>query len=402
MADELEKPSFGSFGIESTMEMGNAELLEGLMAPETSTTDPDKIERIPKEEPKKEVKKAVVKQPAKEEVKDDEPKQKTLEEQLTEEDEEEEEEIEVEKKEEEEEDKEFNPFSAFSKELFKQGVFTKEEDEEEVDISTPEEFLERFHNEKKKGVVQEINNFLGNFGDDYKDAFTAIYVNGVNPKEYFTTYSNIENIVDMDLTVEDNQEAIVRQGLRDQGLDQAKISAKLEKIKNYGDLEDEAKTYHEILVKKETAKLAKLEQDSQQALQQKALVKQGYAKTVNTVLQEKLKTKDFDGIPLNSQLANELQDFLLTDKYKTASGETLTDFDRTILDLKRPENHEKKVKVALLLKTLEKDPTLSSIKKKGITEKADQLFGDVLRQGKKSSVKSSGAKPSSWFINNEH
>ena len=43
-------------------------------------------------------------------------------------------------------------------------------------------------------------------------------------------------------------------------------------------------------------------------------------------------------------MANELHDFLLVDKYKTPSGETLTDFDRTILDLKRPENHSKKVK----------------------------------------------------------
>ena len=63
---------------------------------------------------------------------------------------------------------------------------------------------------------------------------------------------------------------------------------------------------------------------------------------------DKVKEKEFDGIPINSNLANELQDFLLVDKWKTPSGETLTDFDRSILDLKRPENHELKVKVGLL------------------------------------------------------
>jgi hypothetical protein len=117
-------------------------------------------------------------------------------------------------------------------------------------------------------------------------------------------------------------------------------------------------------------------------------------------LEEKLKTKEFDGIPLNPKLANELQDFLLVDKYKTNSGETLTDFDRTILELKRPENHAMKVKVALLLKILEKDPTLSTIQKTGISKKSNELFGEVARQVTKSGVKSSSnpSKSNSWFL----
>ena len=97
-------------------------------------------------------------------------------------------------------------------------------------------------------------------------------------------------------------------------------------------------------------------------------------------MQEKLKTKEFDGIPINLTLANELQDFLLVDKWKTPSGETLTDFDRVILDLKKPENHSQKVKIAMLLKMLEKDPTLSTIQKTGVTKQTDRLFAEVARQ----------------------
>ena len=79
----------------------------------------------------------------------------------------------------------------------------------------------------------------------------------------------------------------------------------------------------------------------------------------------------------------------------------LTEFDRTILELKRPENHEMKVKVALLLKILEKDPTLSTIQKAGVTKKTDTLFGEVTRQSSKSAVKStkSSSKPTSWWSN---
>ena len=117
---------------------------------------------------------------------------------------------------------------------------------------------------------------------------------------------------------------------------------------------------------------------------------------------DKLKTKEFDGIPLNPKLASEVQDFLLVDKYKTASGELLSDFDKMILDLKKPENHSTKVKLALLLKVLEKDPTLSTIQKTGVTKKTDTLFSEVARQVTKDKTPVAEQKanntPGKWFI----
>jgi hypothetical protein len=97
-------------------------------------------------------------------------------------------------------------------------------------------------------------------------------------------------------------------------------------------------------------------------------------------------------------LANELQDFLLVDRYQTSSGEKLTEFDRQILELKRPENHALKVKMGLLMKILETDPTLSTIQKRGISKKSDDLFSEVARQTSKSSIKSNkSSTPTSWF-----
>ena len=292
-------------------------------------------------------------------------------------------------------------FGALAKDLAKLGVFSMEEDEE-LNISTPEEFLERFQEEKKKGAIEMVNNFIGQFGDDYQKAFDAIFVKGVNPKEYFSTYNNIESFSDMDLSKENNQVAVIRQALADQGFESEDVESEIERLKNYGDLETVATKHHKVLVKKEATKLANLEQKAQQELQQKQAMRNQYIQNVQGVLNEKLKSKEFDGIPINPKLANELQDFLLVDKYKTASGETLTDFDKTILDLKRPENHSTKVKVALLLKILEKDPTLSTIQKTGITKKSNELFGEVARQVSKSGAKSgnssNNAKPNSWFL----
>ena len=414
MAENLDiNQSFGNFSIENTMEMGmgNADLLNDLMSPETATSSPDDIKDI-KDEPAPE-KKASKQAPAQEEAKKDEESKVNIQDFLygsDDDDTEDEEETPVptKKKEEapvaesdEQEEQEVSQFAALSKDLLKLGVFSTDDDEEEINISTPEEFLERFNAEKKKGTIEVVNNFIGQFGEDYQQAFEAIFVKGVDPKEYFGAYNNIQSFSEMDLSDESNQVAILKQALTDQGFDPEDVVTEVERLKNYGDLESVATKHHKVLVKKEAAKLAQMEQQRETQLQQQAAVKQQYISNVQTVLQDKLKAKEFDGIPINPKLAGELQDFLLVDKYKTPSGETLTDFDRTILELKRPENHELKVKVGLLLKIIEKDPTLSTIQKSGITKKSNELFGEVARQTSKASMKSGSksSKPSSsWFL----
>ena len=422
MAENLDSPSF-NFSIQDTMEMGvgNAELLNDLVAPETASGNPDDIQKIVKdaEPPAPESKPDVPK--GKEIVPKDDDKELMGQDLIsgflgdnTDEEDADTEDVDIQpvkkkaaesKPEEEpaddEAEEQVSQFTALSRDLFKLGVFSKDEDEEDINISTPEEFLERFQNEKKKGAVEMVQNFIGQFGEDYQQAFDAIFVKGVSPKEYFGTYNNVVGFAEMDLTQENNQVKVIKQALADQGFEPEDIDTEVERLKNYGDLETVATKHHKVLVKKEAQKLAQMEQKAEQELQQKQAIKNQYINNVQQVLQEKLKSKEFDGIPINPKLANELQDFLLVDKYKTASGETLTDFDKTILELKRPENHATKVKVALLLKILEKDPTLSTIQRTGVSKKSNELFGEVARQvtkTKSSTSSGTSAKPNSWFL----
>ena len=390
MAQEnLDMPSFS---IEETMDMGagNAQLLNDLFTPED--VNPEDVKEI------KEEKKVPVELPKSEEKKEEpkEEKQNLLASFLDDEEEETKEEKpktkETEEPAKEEEVQEDSQFAALSRDLFKLGVFTETEDEEP--ITTPEQFLEKFNSEKVRGANEMVNNFIGQFGEDYKQAFDAIFVKGVDPKEYFGTYNNVVSFADMDLTREDNQESVVRQSLLNQDWAPEEVSEEIERLKNIGDLEIVAKRHHKGLVKKEAQKLQELEQKAEQELQQKQYMKQQYVQNIQTILQEKVKAKEFDGIPLNPQLASELQNFLLEDKWKTPQGELLSDFDKAILDLKKPENHAQKVKVALLIKLLEKDPTLSTIQKAGISKKSDKLFESVQKVTKKE-VKNE--QPKSWF-----
>jgi len=415
MADNLDTPSFGNFGIEDTMDMGvgNTQLLDDLFSPETSTEDPDKLETIVKtaDEPKAPKKPEVSK--GKEVVQKLDGEEKDSQDILRnflgdddDEDEETEEDVatpttpaKAKAEEEEEDDVVESPFVSLSKDLFKLGVFTQDDDEEDAVIETPEQFLEKFNAEKKKGAIEIVDNFIGQFGEDYQKAFDAIFVKGTDPKDYFGVYNNVVSFAELDLSIEDNQVRVIKQALTDQGFDTEDVTTEIDRLRNYGDLETVASKHHKVLVKKEAAKLQQMEQQSEQLLQQKAMIRNQYIQNVQSVLQDKLKTKEFDGIPLNPKLASELQDFLLVDKYKTPSGETLTDFDKTILELKRPENHATKVKVGLLLKILEKDPTLSTIQRSGVTKKSTQLFEEVARQtSKKPGSGGNAGKANSWFL----
>lgn len=413
MADNLDTPSFGNFGIEETLGMGvgNTELLSDLFSPETSTEDPDKLEAIVKtaEEPQAPKKPEVSK--GKEVVQKLDGEETTPQDVLKNflgDDDDEEEEDDVAptakaqaKAEESDEDDDVaeSPFVSLSKDLFKLGVFTKDDEEDDLVIETPEQFLEKFNSEKKKGAIEIVDNFIGQFGEDYQKAFDAIFVKGVDPKDYFGVYNNVVSFAELDLSNEDNQVKVIKQALTDQGFDSEDITTEVERLRNYGDLETVASKHHKVLVKKEAAKLQQMEQQAEQQLQQKTMIRNQYIQNVQSVLQDKLKSKEFDGIPLNPKLASELQDFLLVDKYKTPSGETLTDFDKTILELKRPENHALKVKVGLLLKILEKDPTLSTIQRTGVTKKSTQLFEEVARQtSKKPGSGGNPGKANSWFL----
>ena len=430
MSDNLDK--IGNFGIQDTMESGagDSQLLNDLLAPETASGSPDDVEPIVNEvdAPKQEVnndppKGKDITPPSSPDGKTEEDKrsgESMIADFLSDSEETEEETEEeptdaknepVEKEEEstdedsseteETEEVEGTQFSALANDLFNLGVFTKEEDEE-ISINTPEEFLERFTAEKKKGASEIVQNFIGQFGEDYQQAFESIFVKGADPKEYFNTYNQIVSFSEMDLSKENNQVAVMKQALADQGFEPEDISTEIERLQNYGDLDSVAARHHKVLVKKEAKKLQQLDQEAEQIQQQKAEIKNQYVSNVQNILTDKLKEKEFDGIPINSNLANELQDFLLVDKWKTPAGENLTDFDRAILDLKRPENHEMKVKVGLLMKVLEKDPTLSTIQRTGVTKKSNQLFGEVARQVTRSKTASKSSnkktKPNSWFL----
>ncbi len=288
---------------------------------------------------------------------------------------------------------EANVFSTLSKELFQMGIFTKDEDEDEVEIDSPEDFASRWDYEAGKKASDKLQSYLSGQGEEKLKWFDDIYNKGISPRAYMESLVKIEDFSKLDLTKEDNQEKVVREGLKQQGFEPEDIDAEVTKLKNIGELEATSGRYHKVLVKREGQRIENLRLEAEQKKANEQRSREQYRVAITQLLNQKIKDKDFDGFPVNQQIATETFDSLYNYKYTLASGEPLTQFDKDIIDLKA--NPEMKLKVGLFLNMLKKDPTLSALKKKAVSKESNTLFNELNR--KKKTATATNGEVTSWF-----
>lgn len=284
-----------------------------------------------------------------------------------------------------------------AKEFYKLGLFTKDSDDEDEEIRDPEKFVEKAQNTFKKGTHAYLDNLLGHFSPKNKELFYATYAKGVDPETYLAQLNKIESYEKMDLKQEANQEHVVTQALRNQGWEEEDIKDQVAKLKSYSELEDTALKYHKGLVKSEKAAAKELEAQAQREEQRKAQIDEEYDNNLRSTFTEKLKEKEFDGLPVTDKAVEKAYDFAYNKKWEL-NGALLTDFDRFILDLKKPENHAVKAKLALLF-AQDYDPNkpiqvdFSKIQKKAASKESKTLFHDLASKAK------SGTKGRSAYQN---
>lgn len=275
-------------------------------------------------------------------------------------------------------DDEDDTFSNLTKELVKAGVFQERDEDSTNPVKTPEAFKERWVREKQEQANNEIYNFImSKHGQEGLDAFDAMFVKGVSPKDYLSKYSEIQKFQNLDLSTEDNQKMVFRETHRRQGWAEDKIERKLQRVIDYGDLEEETRDQHEILVKQEREDMNLKVAEAAEKAEFERQEKQQYANNLNLIFGEKLKEKEFDGIPVTEKVARETYDYLTTEKWVLPSGEKLTDFDKDVLELRLPKNHEIKVKLALLLRN---KLDLSKIKSKAVSAESNRVFDTLVKR----------------------
>lgn len=265
---------------------------------------------------------------------------------------------------------ELSDFENLATELTSLGIFTEIEGEEKP--KTPEEFLLKWEKEKELAGTAWVNNFLGQFGPKHVDAFNKIFVSGLDPEVYYHKTGTIESIKNLDIEDESTQERIVAAYYRSLNWKEDKIQNKVSKLKDYDDLKGEAETAQEHLIAKEEQTLAEITKQTEIAQKQKVFQQQQYEQSLGTLLQEKIKVKEFNGLPINQKVASQLYDGMITKKFQIpATGEQLSEFQVFLADLTKPENIEQAAQVWLLKQN---NFDFTKIKKQAVSKETNELF----------------------------
>jgi len=299
---------------------------------------------------------------------------------------------------------ELSGLQELSEDLFKVGIFTRDDDDDNSLPETTEEFIERFNWEKQKGAEQMVYNLFNRHGSEWEQALTAIALNGVHPVEYLKSFNEVQSFKTMDLTDEDNQQRVVEAALRNQGWDETDIKDEVKKLKMNADLESSATRHHKALVKSEEQRLQKMELEAKQNTEARKQREAQYSHNIRTILNEKVKSGEYDGIPVTRQDVDKVSDFLDTKRWKLADGSLITNFDKFILDLNHPQNHAAKVKLALLIgKNYDPEKPITidvgPVGKTAVSKENRELFNfEKRKKNAPSTVSDTNKKPAMSFI----
>ncbi|HOV34639.1 MAG TPA: hypothetical protein PLS56_01445 [Candidatus Dojkabacteria bacterium] len=268
-----------------------------------------------------------------------------------------------------------NQFAYLSKQLYKTGIFQPDIDDDGNEIqqvaSNPEEFKTLFENQSNIKANQFLDDVLSRFGEDRRKLFEAVFLNGVDPEKYFTVSQSIERLEGISLDEEKNQERVVREFMKRSGFSEDKINERVQRLKDISELKSHSEDYLPLLIQQDRNSQEKLSQDKAKELENEKRRDGFYKQSVQKILLDKLKTKEFDGISLNEKTANATFQWLIDKPYTDSKGKKLSELDVWLLNLDRPENHHLKVKLALLAQN---NLDLSKVQQKALTKETGALF----------------------------
>ena len=269
-------------------------------------------------------------------------------------------------------------FVSISQELVSLGVFS--EDEDDPLPTTGEEFAKRFEKESIRKANENLQNFLSRFGQDRLDAFRAIFVNGVDPKEYFSIASAPEDIFTLDMEQESNQKKVVKKYYQEVlGLSEGRADKLIQSLIEDGELDSEAVTALGKFRETHEQRLAELERQRVEAEQQKLQNKQMFINQVNDVISKKIQEKEIDGFKFDKSVADRVMATLTQDSWRLPNGELITDFQKFMMELSRPENIDIAIKIALLK---EHNFDFSKLQLKKANLEKNKLFSNLAQKNK--------------------
>lgn len=267
--------------------------------------------------------------------------------------------------------------------LMDKGIVDYElEEGEELDEDTALELLEEGF---ESGVENRISELLGGLPNELQ-ALNKYVLNGGDMNDFLSKMNTLGAstgiTATLDISVEKNQELVVRQMYKDDGMDDDFIDTQLELLKDTGKLGTFAKKRFEKW--KEQDSKASQQAAQQQELQAKAQREKArqYYSSLKTAV-----NGEFEGIKLSAKDKNEIPGFMTDRNIKLSNGAVVTPFNQNLMEVL--QNETASIQLAKLLRDRKKDGTFdfSQLEKVAAT-KVTKEIKDNIRRNKETPRKS--------------
>lgn len=267
--------------------------------------------------------------------------------------------------------------------LMDKGIVDYElEEGEELDEETALELLEEGF---ESGVENRISELLGGLPNELQ-ALNKYVLNGGDMNDFLSKMNTLGAstgiTATLDISVEKNQELVVRQMYKDDGMDDDFIDTQLESLKDTGKLEAFAKKRFEKW-KEQDSKVSQqaAQQQELQAKAQREKARQYYSSLKTAV------TGEFEGIKLSAKDKTEIPGFMTDRNIKLSNGAVVTPFNQNLMEVL--QNETASIQLAKLLRDRKKDGTFdfSQLEKVAAT-KVTKEVKDNIRRNKETPRKS--------------
>jgi hypothetical protein len=210
----------------------------------------------------------------------------------------------------EEESTEFS-YKPFIEHLTNKGILSLDENGEIED--SDEGFDKAIEYTAIKKAEDAISKYKESLPEDLHKLVEFVELGG-NPKEFLDVYYGNSSFENVDITKEENQKHVVREGLRLSGWDESEIEEELKDYEDLGKLETKAKSLLVKLQNHETVQKANLiKAQEEYANTQKENVKK-YWEDLKTDLYNK---ENINGFQLNKKIKDEVWEFMSSPDRKT-------------------------------------------------------------------------------------
>lgn len=232
------------------------------------------------------------------------------------------------------------------------------------------EFFDGFTKEKAQADIEDI--LTENWGEEGIEMFKDIFINKVPIKDYLERYSESQDYSTIDLEKVGNQKYIIQTYLESTGVDEDEIFERIELLEEQDKLKLKAEAFRDKLVEESKAEMKRLAQQEEFRIQQAKAVEKKRQDAITEAVNNAIKAKEINGIPLSVADNRELLPYLTAPAYKLNNGQKITEFDKDLMELRRDPN--KLTKLIALAKMVKDDLNVTPIKNKAVDETKEDLF----------------------------